>query len=40
VPTATQLVGAAVILGGLTLTRLGPHSPGLSSFRWRTSGNS
>ena len=35
VPSGLQLAGAAVILGGLTLARLGPraHSPGPSSGR-------
>lgn len=39
VPTGTQLAGAAVILAGLTASRLA-QSPGPSSLRWRSSGNS
>lgn len=48
IPTALQLVGAAVILGGLTAARLAqspgsstpPGSGELSPARWRISGNS
>jgi drug/metabolite transporter (DMT)-like permease len=39
VPTPLQLVGAAVILAGLSLARLG-QSPGPIWSRWRSSGNS
>lgn len=39
VPTPAQLMGAAVILFGLTVARLG-QSPGPIAFRWRISGNS
>jgi drug/metabolite transporter (DMT)-like permease len=38
VPTAMQLLGAAVILGGLFLTRWGGYSLRLTSFRSRTPG--
>jgi len=38
-PTGMQMLGAAVILGGLTLTRVA-QSPGPISRRWRISGNS
>lgn len=41
VPTWPQLVGAGVILAGVTATRLGPsQSPGARLLRWRISGNS
>lgn len=39
VPTALQLMGAAVILGGLTVARIA-QSPGPSSRRYTISGNS
>jgi len=38
-PGPLQLAGAAVILGGVTVSRTG-QSPAPSSFRWRSSGNS
>jgi drug/metabolite transporter (DMT)-like permease len=38
-PTALQLMGAGVILGGLWLSRTA-QMPGPSSLRWRSSGNS
>jgi drug/metabolite transporter (DMT)-like permease len=41
IPTPFQLLGAAVILAGITIARVGgPGQPGPSSLRWRTSGNS
>ena len=42
VPTGLQLMGAVVILGGLTGTRLSGRgqAPEPNSPRWRTSGNS
>ena len=40
VPTWLQLLGAGIILGGLTAARVGGQSPGASSLRWRISGNS
>lgn len=39
VPTRVQILGAAVILVGLTVARIA-QSPGPSSRRWRISGNS
>ena len=39
VPTGVQMLGGAVILGGLTLARVA-QSPGPNSRRWRISGNS
>jgi len=40
VPTRGQLLGAAVILVGLWLSRTAQAEPGPSSLRWRSSGNS
>ena len=40
VPSWAQIVGAAVILVGVTVTRVGPQSPGARLLRWRISGNS
>lgn len=40
VPTSAQLLGAAVILGGLWMSRTAQAAPGPSSLRWRSSGNS
>lgn len=41
VPTALQVSGAAVILGGISVARWGSRrQPGPSSRRWRSSGNS
>ena len=39
IPTPVQILGAAVILTGLTIARLA-QSPGRSSRRWSSSGNS